>query len=181
MSIQIRPAFETIALISLSGSIVKILIAYYSRTNNTDRIAQSIAADCNADVLRIKDASSRSGAMGYFLSGRDAMFQRAGLIQKIDKDPAPYDLVILGTPVWAFSLSPPMRTFISEHKTKFNRVAFFCTEGGSGGQRVFTQMAQLIGKQPVATLEVTENELKSGAELDKVKAFTESLGVRSVL
>ena len=64
-----------------------------------------------------------------------------------------------------------MRAYIAGHKSKLNQVAFFCTEGGAGGNRAFRQMADLIGKQPVATLEVTESDLKTGAEKQKLSTF----------
>jgi len=100
------------------------------------------------------------------------MFKRLGRIQSTEKNPAQYDLVILGTPVWMMNLSAPMRGFIAKQKNHFTNVAFFCTEGGSGGTNVFKVMTELCGKQPVATLEITESELKSGADTEKVKAFT---------
>ena len=64
-----------------------------------------------------------------------------------------------------------MRASINQHLHGFNQVAFFCTEGGTGGERTFRHMSDLVGKQPVATLEVTEADLKTGAAMDKQKTF----------
>lgn len=152
------------------------LVSYYSRTGHTQRIAELIAESVGADVERIIDAKSREGALGYLTAGRDAMFKRQSRIQPPMKDPSRYNLVILGTPIWAWNLSPPMRTYISDHKAKFNQVAFFCTEGGSGGNRAFRQMANLIGKQPVATLELTETDLKRDSYKGKLDGFVEQIG-----
>jgi len=99
------------------------------------------------------------------------MLKRPGQIQPVKEDPSAYDLTILGAPVWSWNLSPPMRRFVMAKKDTFNRVAFFCTEGGSGGPRLFRQLQTLCGKSPVATLEVTEGELRSGTYAGKVEAF----------
>jgi len=42
--------------------------------------------------------------------------------------------------------------------------------GGSGAQRVFPTMAELVGRQPVATLPLLEKELDGPFE-DKLDAF----------
>ena len=149
----------------------KTLVVYYSRTNHTHKIAELIAQGVGANIERIFDAESREGAFGYLRSGREAMFQRSGPIQPVREDPSHYDLIILGSPVWSWSLSPPMRSYATAQKDKFKRVAFFCTEGGSGGARLFGQLQTLCGKKPAATLEVTEGELKSGDYASKVQEF----------
>ncbi len=153
----------------------KKLVCYYSHTGNTQKIAELVAEKTAADVERIIDAKSRAGALGYLAAACDSMFKRRSRIQPVKKDPSKYNLVILGTPVWAWNLSPPMRTYILDHKAKFSHVAFFCTEGGAGGNRVFRQMADLIGKQPVATLELTEPDLKSNSYKGKLDEFVEQI------
>lgn len=150
---------------------MKTLVIYFSRTGHTQKIAEAIAANYGSDIEKIKEVNDWSGVSRYLAAGRDAMFKRPGSIKSAHKDPAQYDLIILGTPIWAWNLSPPMRAYIAGHKSKLNQVAFFCTEGGSGGKRAFRQMADLIGKQPVATLEVTESDLRTGADQEKLNTF----------
>lgn len=153
----------------------KKLVCYYSHTGNTQKIAELVAEKTAADMERIIDAKSRAGALGYLTAARDSMLKRRSRIQPVKMDPSKYNLVILGTPVWAWNLSPPMRAYILDHTAKFNQVAFFCTEGGAGGNRVFRQMADLIGKQPVATLELTEPDLKSDSYKGKLDEFVEQI------
>ncbi len=149
----------------------KTLVVYYSLTNHTHKVAELIAQGVDASIERILDAQSREGALGYFRSGQQAMLQRSAPIQAVKEDPAHYDLTILGSPVWSWSLSPPLRSYVIAQKHKLKQVAFFCTEGGSGGARLFRQLQTLCGKPPVATLEITEGELKSGNYVGKVQEF----------
>jgi len=150
---------------------MKTLVIYFSRTGHTQKIAEAIAAKYGSDIERIKEVNDRFGVSRYLAAGRDAMFKRHASLQPTHKNPAQYDLTILGTPIWAWNLTPPMRAYIAGHKSKLNQVAFFCTEGGAGGKRAFRQMADLIGKQPVASLEVTESDLKTGADKEKLITF----------
>ena len=86
-----------------------------------------------------------------------------------------YDLVVLGTPVWAGRMASPMRAYIAQERGRFKRIALFCTEGGANGERAMAQVAQLCGKEPVATLIVTERDLGSGADHQKVADFVKAL------
>jgi flavodoxin len=149
----------------------RTLVVYYSRTNHTHKIAELIAQGVGANTERILDAQSREGFLGYMRSGRQAMLKRAGQIQPVKEDPSRYDLTILGAPVWSWNLSAPMRAYAAAQKQQFKQVAFFCTEGGAGGPRLFHQLQTICGKTPVATLEVTEPELKSGDYASKVQEF----------
>ena len=41
----------------------------------------------------------------------------------------------LGTPVWFWSLSSPVRSWLEANPLRGKRFAFFCTMGGSGARR----------------------------------------------
>ena len=141
----------------------RILVAFYSRTGNTTAIAESIAAALGADLEPIIDHTRRSGPLGYLRSGFDAFFHRPADIGPAVHDPTAYDLVIVGTPIWNVSLSSPVRSYLRGHRKAMPAVAFFCTCGGMGIERVFAQMAKVCGKQPAATLAVRESEMRSAS------------------
>ncbi|HBP51341.1 TPA: flavodoxin, partial [Candidatus Shapirobacteria bacterium] len=52
---------------------MKTLVVFYSRTGNTRRMGELIAQKLHADIDEIIDQKSRSGIIGWILSGRDAM------------------------------------------------------------------------------------------------------------
>lgn len=154
---------------------MKILVAYYSNTGNTKSVAEAIAKGCSGDVETIIDLRQRKGAWGYLLAGMDSLLGRPTQIKQPVSSPASYDLVVLGTPVWSWKMTPAMRSYLKQQSDKLPRVAFFCTEGGAGDQRVFQQMADLCGQQPEATLVVKETEIKSGTHSGKIAAFVSAL------
>jgi flavodoxin len=159
----------------MEASMPKILVAYFSSTGHTREIAEAVATACHADVEAIRELKPRAGFLGFMRAGYEATTKRTAAIHPTDTDPAEYDLVVLGTPVWSWNLSSPMRAYLARHGAALKAVAFFCTEGGSGGARVFRQMAQLYGQEPVATLIVTEPEIKNARYADKLAGFCRAI------
>jgi len=151
------------------------LVVYYSRTGNTKKIGEAIASLLDADVEQIDDVKSRKGTLGYVRSGREATMKSLPEITNVKKRPVDYDLVVIGTPVWAFTMASPIRTYITGHKDDFKKVAFFATEGGRGAENAFKEMEKIIGKKPEAVVVFKEKEVKEQNYVNKVNEFAHKL------
>ena len=151
------------------------LVVYYSRTGRTRKIGENIATEAKWDSEEIIDPKRRKGFIGFLKSGKDATLKKLADIKEIQKNPELYDLIILGTPIWNKRMTPAIRTYITELKDKLKNVAFFCTEGGSGGQKTFNSMAILCEKTPKSTLEITKSDIKNEEHIDKIKVFIQNL------
>ncbi len=138
----------------------KFLVAYYSRTGTTKIVADELAQRLGADVEIIIDAKNRQGLWGWLGAGRDASRKSKTVIGPLKYDPSAYDLVVLGTPVWAWNMTPAIRTYILQNRDKFRKVAFFCTMGKNGDVKTFAGMADLCGKKPLATMALRAEEVK---------------------
>lgn len=149
----------------------KALVVYYSRTNTTKQVGDEIASMMGADVEEIVSVDKRSGPIGYLKSGREASMKKPAKIGKTSKDPSGYDMVIIGTPVWAWNISSPVRTFLMEQMKGVKNTAFFCTQGGSGAEKAFKEMEGITGLKPQATLVLTTKEVKQGKTEAMVKEF----------
>lgn len=141
----------------------KTLIVYHSRTGHTRHVAQALARRLDADLDEIRIVQPMGGAIGYTLCALEALAELTPALRPMKKDPSAYDLVVIGTPVWVWSLSSPVRSWLTRHALK-RRVAFFCTMGGSGAGRAFATMAELAGRAPVATLALRADEVDAAAE-----------------
>lgn len=153
----------------------KALLVYYSRTGTTHLVAEAIAAALPCDVEGIVDTRNRHGILGYLRAGFDAGFRRLTTLKPTQYDPADYDLVIVGTPVWNASVSAPVRTYLTMHKGRLKSVAFFCTFGGSGSRRAFRQMAETCGVRPLDLLDIREAEVRRGEHTRRVQSFVGGL------
>jgi len=154
---------------------MKALLIFYSRTGTTKKVAQAISHLLKCDVEEVIDAKNRAGVIGYLKGGRDAMRRKPTKISKALKDPATYDIVIIGTPVWAFNVTPAIRTYLFQNSEEFKKVAFFCTMGGSGSKKTFKEMAKLCEKRPIAILELKTKDLSSADIGQKIKEFVNNI------
>lgn len=152
-----------------------VLVVYYSRTGHTGQLAHAIAGVAGWEIEAVADLRSRLGVGGYLRSGYEATFRRLAAIATTENDPALYDLVVIGTPIWNSSVSSPIRTWLEQHRQRLRNVAFFSTCGGRGARRVFDQMTGLAGRQPLATLDVTDRELERTDLASRVGRFVTAL------
>ncbi|MGZ8880106.1 MAG: flavodoxin family protein [Halobacteriota archaeon] len=151
------------------------LVVFYSRTGTTKRIGEALAQLLACDSEELVDTKKRSGPLGWVSAGRDATQEKLTTLAPVKHDPSSYDLILLGTPVWAGSLSSAMRTYITTNKSKFKRVAFFCTHGGTDHQKLFDEMEALCELHPVNILAISQEEVKKGAYHDKLSQFADGL------
>jgi flavodoxin len=149
---------------------MKKLVVFYSRTGTTKKVSEMLTRLLKADIDEIMDEKNRAGIFGYIWGGRDALSEKTTKI-KFSKNPKEYDIIIIGTPIWAGKMAPAVRTYLLDNKSKLKKVAFFCTKGGEGNGKTFEGMEKLAGK-PIATLslrtkEVINNETEKAMEFIK--------------
>jgi flavodoxin len=154
---------------------MKALVVYYSRTGTTRALAQLLGVALEAEVDAIEDRADRRGILGYLRSGRDAWLGRRTELVPSAIDPAGFDLVVIGTPVWNASLSSPVRTYLQDHARALRAIAFFCTMGGRGAARVFREMEAICHRPPLATLAQTARQVRGGDLPATIAAFVGQL------
>jgi flavodoxin len=165
---------EAPAIREPAGS-AKALVVYYSRTGATRRVAEELARQLGADLERIQDVRGRSGIFGFARSGREAIQRHLPEIREPALDPGQYQLVVLGTPVWAGTMSSPMRTYITRNRDRLRQVAFFCTQGGENTGRTFAEMAEVCGRSAAATLSLRRETVLKGAAGPPIGDFADRL------
>jgi len=149
------------------------LLAFYSNTGRTRRVAEQIAKRLDCDICDIEERHPRGGWSGYLRSAFEAFTGRRPALQPQPYDPSRYALVLVGTPVWIGQVASPVRAFLAHHPLLQARLAVFCTYGGSGAEQALDSLERLAGKQPVTRLAVTDAEIDSGAGAHKVEAFVD--------
>ncbi len=153
---------------------MRSLIVYYSKTGVTRRAAIDVSRMLGSDVEEIIDIKDRGGLAGWLTGGGDSFLKKLTEIKRPKKDPSKYSLVIIGTPVWSFTVTPAIRTYITKKCRRLRKVAFFCTHGGAPGN-TFKTMKELCGKKPVAILGLTAKDMQSGESFDKIKKFVSKI------
>lgn len=140
----------------------KVLVVFYSRTGTTRRAASALAEMLDADVEEIVVTRDRAGPFGYLRSLVEAINQKPAEIVAAKRDPSAYDLVVIGSPVWAGCVSSPVRAYLVANQRRLPRVAFFCSFAQRGADSALTQMRTLARKSPLAECRVTPRETLHG-------------------
>ena len=128
---------------------MKTAIVYYSLSGNTEYAAQKIAAQMDADLVCVEpEKAYPTGALGKFLvGGKDAVSKATPALKPYQFNAEAYDLVILGMPVWAGSVTPPINTFVKENLEVLQgkRIAAFVCSKGGGPEKALEKLRAALG------------------------------------
>jgi flavodoxin len=127
---------------------MKIVVAYYSRTGHTKFISEKIAQLLGADLCEITDKKNREGRIGFLGGGSDALLEKLTDIE-VSKPVEGYDLVVIGTPVWAGKITPAIRKFVVTNDFKDKNVALFVTLDGNKPKKSLENMKAAISAKRI--------------------------------
>ena len=123
-------------------------IVYYSMSGNTKYVADKIAERIEADVIRIDPVKAYpdKGAKKFIWGGKSAVMGEKPALHPYEFNVEKYDRIIFGTPVWASTFAPPIRTFIKENPDIHGkRLAVFTCFSGGGADKAIEKMKKYIG------------------------------------
>ena len=116
----------------------KELVAYFSATGTTKKVAENLSKATGGDLYEIKplkpytnadlnwhDSNSRSSVEMKDHNSRPEMI-------KDDFSVSEYDTVFLGFPIWWYIAPTIVNTFLERHDFSNKKIILFATSGGSG-------------------------------------------------
>ncbi len=150
---------------------MKILVTFYSRSGYTKKVANNLVNNLEADMDEIIDLTDRSGIKGWILGGRDAM--KGSLTEiKVTKNPKNYDLVIIGTPIWANKEAPAVKSYVDKFKKEIKNLAVFSTAHVNGVKNTVADLEKIWGKK----IEISEGWVTADFE-DHEKCLKKTVGL----
>lgn len=141
-----------------------ILCVYYSRTGHTEKMMQEIATALDCEIVKLEDGVKRGGPAGWLVSGLHAVSGKIPSVKEVTtKLPLKqYDLVIIGTPVWAGRCSAPVRSFLQQYGKELKKVAYLLTRGSNlRYEEVFEQMDLYVRKPHVCAVTIQPDTIGS--------------------
>ena len=154
----------------------KILVAYFSASGVTKKVAEKLAALVNADIHEIKpkvpytkadlnwmDKKSRSG-----VEMNDKTFRPE--IVKEDLNLSSYDTILLGFPIWWYVAPTIINTFLENYDFSGKRIVLFATPGGSGFGNTIKEL-----KPSAADAEIVEGKILNRASDAQLKDWIAGL------
>lgn len=160
---------------------MKTLVVYYSQSGNAQWMAERISSALSADMLRLmpKKAYPEKGFGKYFFGGGSAVIKEAPELEPYRVETGQYDQIVFVTPVWAGTVTPPLRTFIQTEDLSGKRFAFAACSLGGSAEKTFAALRSLLGVTgDVPTLWLVEPKRKPQPENEKaVEEFCRKLEV----
>ena len=158
---------------------MKTVIIYYSMSGNTAAAAKKIAETLQADLIEIKPekAFPDKGFRKFLWGGKSAVMAETPKLMPYTFDPDKYDQIVIGFPVWASNVAPPIRTFAAENKenVRNKKIAAFACQGGNGAEKAFKKLLDCLG-QDSFTATMILNDPKPKTEKDQaIAAFVSKL------
>jgi flavodoxin len=123
---------------------MKVLVVYYSNKGKTELAAKTIASALNSEIRKIQEIGKRQGITGFIKSGFQAILGYASELKPMDFNVSGYDLIVIGSPVWASSPAPAVNSFVKEAGLKGKKVVLFFTLGGTGSQGAIDKLKQKV-------------------------------------
>ena len=156
----------------------KTLVAYFSASGTTARVAKELAQAVGADLYEIKPAvpytkadlnwmnkKSRSSVEMSDKSSRPALADR-------DADIAAYDTILLGFPIWWYVAPTIINSFLESYDFSGKKIVLFATSGGSGFGRTVAGLKPSVS----ADTAIVEGKLLNGRQTAaELKAWAASV------
>lgn len=117
----------------------KLLIVYYSWScGNTKRIAELLQKETGGALQRLETVVPYEGSYNDVVAQgqREVNRHYQPALKPLEKDPKDYDIIVLGTPTWWYTMAPAMSTFLAEHSLAGKTVVPFSTHGGWPGHAI---------------------------------------------
>ena len=115
---------------------MKTAVVFYSLDGNCAFTAKHISSLLNADLVQIHtvDQKKRRGLFKILWGVWQVMRGKMPALLPVDFDATDYDLIIIGTPVWAGSPAPAMKVFLSQTKIEGKKIALYACHAGDKGK-----------------------------------------------
>lgn len=147
---------------------MKNLVVYYSLTEKTHVVAQTLAKELGADIRRVEDVEKPDVTWWFIVRGGFAAMRGVeSEIKPIDTGFQGYDRVFVGSPVWGGSPSTPINAFISRADFTGKEVVLFMTMGSDAAagavkkmsERIERKGGKVVGSFALSTGKAAEEEL----------------------
>jgi len=156
----------------------KKLVAYFSASGKTAKVADMLADAVGADIYEIRpevpytkadlnwmNKKSRSSVEMNDKAFRPAIADKNA---KIDQ----YDTIFLGFPIWWYVAPTIINTFLESYDFAGKKIILFATSGSSG----FGKTVEELKVSVPASCEIIEGKLLNGKQtIPKIREWTETL------
>ena len=128
--------FIPASVYAAENSTEKTLIIYYSLSGRTKAVAEKLQAKTGAELFEIQTVKTypRSHPGVYEEPKRELEQNDLPDLKNSPPEMSSYDLILVGAPVWWYTVPTPLMKFLQSADFVGKRVASFCTYDSTLGQ-----------------------------------------------
>ncbi len=161
---------------------MKSIVVFYSLDGHTRLIADIIAKEVGGDTFElktVKPSAGKSGFSKFFLGGMRASLNQKPTLKNPLPDLKSYELIFIGTPVWASTNVPAINTFIAGSDLTGKKVMLFSSSGGGDAAKCFSKLkSRLSDSKILGEIAFKEPSAEDRDTLtSKIKAWLSAAGV----
>lgn len=157
---------------------MKICIIYHSESGNTRHVAQHLASACDAHLVEVSDRATYMKLTRFLVWCKKARGEEKTEIEPASLDVSNYDLIVFGSPVWAFKPTPVIHTVIDSLKgCEGKKAVAFSTHGGMPGQTpaIFRKWIGSRGMKLVAVTSIHQKEIENEKKTSEIVSLITSI------
>ena len=123
------------AAAAAEGGPQKVLVVYYSNSGNTKAVAEKLQAKTGADVYRLETVRTYPAEHKALTDEAKRELEENDLpaLKGALPDMSSYDLILVGGPVWWYTVATPVMQFLDQADFAGKKTAAFCTHAGGVG------------------------------------------------
>ncbi len=148
---------------------MKTSIIYHSYSGVTRGIADRIQKACGGDLIEVQLKKNYSSLTAYTLGCYRASKEQCDPIEPETIDVSASDLVVIGTPVWAFKATPAINAAIAALKgCDGKKAVIFATCGGSAKDTlpILKKALETKGVTVVGECVLNKKEVEEGQKIN---------------
>lgn len=156
---------------------MKNLVLYFSLDGHTEKVAEVITKRINADMEKITlRRKLPKGFFKYLVGGFWTISRKKPSIEPLKINLKDYDLIFLGTPVWASTYCPVFNSIFEKYEIKGKKIAIFVTYASMEGNSARDLAMRLEGNNKImAKIAFSEREIKKGKVEEKIEKWLEEI------
>ncbi len=158
---------------------MKTAVVYYSLEGNVKFVAEKIAGALGADIVPLVPVKAYPdrGFSKFLWGGKAAVMKDEPELEPYSFRAEDYGTVILASPVWAGTFTPPLRTFLRDNDLSGKKIAVIASSTSGNGTKCIKQLEEgAHASSLVAAMSLVDPKTKQNEENErKITAFVEAV------
>ena len=142
-------------------------------------VCEKVSKELGADLIELVPVKAYpdKGMVKFLWGGSAVTFKKKPELEPYKFNASDYELVILATPVWASSFTPPLRTFLENNDLTGKKIAVIATSAGGKSAKCIAALKDASKVDSlVAELSLIDPKDHPGEENEKkISEFVEKI------